>query len=251
MTRVSVCVATYNAGRFLAAQLNSVLDQLGPDDEVVVSDDGSTDGTAEALRTWGDRRVRVLDGPPVRSPTRNLERALVQARGEIVFLCDQDDVWLPGRVREAVALHEGGADVVVVDCRLVDATGRVLVPSVFQRWPSRPGLLWNLYRNRFVGCCMSVRRSFLAVALPIPRSAPMHDSWIGLLAEAAGTTQFHPVPLVDYRQHAGNVSPAGRPSPNSRATQVGQRVRLLGGVVARVVSRQLLGLRPPGVPPRI
>lgn len=233
---VSVCIPTYNGVPFVQDQLASVLVQLGPTDEVVVSDDGSTDGTLDFIRSFGDVRVRILGGLPVRSATRNLERALAQARGDIVFLCDQDDVWRPGRVERALALH-AHHDVVVVDCRLIDATGRVLAPSVFQRWGSRPGFFWNLYRNRYIGCCMSVRRSMLALALPFPRSIPMHDGWIGMLGELAGSPAFCPEALVDYRQHPGNVSPAGRPSPNSRATQAAQRLRLLTSALARVASR--------------
>ena len=233
----SVCMATFNGELYVENQIDSVLSQIGRGDELVISDDGSTDRTKELIRSFGDSRVHFVGGPPVRSPSQNLERALTSARGDIVILCDQDDVWLPGRVDAAVALHEH-SDVVLVDCRLIDAEGRVLVPSVFERFASRPGLFWNLYRNRYIGCCMSVRRSFLEVALPFPRSIPMHDSWIGILGELVGSVTFHPEPLVLYRQHPGNVSPAGRPSPHSRSTQASQRVRLLGSALARVAARR-------------
>ena len=234
---MSVCMATYNGAAYIEEQLVSVLAQLGPGDELVVSDDGSTDRTVNLVCAVGDSRVRFVEGPPLRSPSRNLERALASARGDIVILCDQDDVWLPGRVDAAVALHEH-SDVVLVDCRLVDAEGRILVPSVFERFASQPGLFWNLYRNRYIGCCMSVRRSLLDLALPFPRSIPMHDSWIGILGELVGSVTFHPEPLVLYRQHPGNVSPAGRPSPHSRVTQAVQRAQLLGSALARVAVRR-------------
>ena len=235
---VSVCMSTFNGCSFIEKQIASVLGEMGPSDELVVSDDGSTDDTVVQIQSFGDPRIRFIDGPPLRSPSRNLERALASATGDIVVLCDQDDVWLPGRLETVVALHET-SDVVLVDCRLIDTEGCVLVPSVFERWASRPGLFWNLYRNRYIGCCMSIRRSLLEVALPFPPSIPMHDSWIGILGELTGRVTFHPEPLVLYRQHAGNVSPAGRPSPNSRAVQAAQRLRLLGSALARVTARRL------------
>lgn len=235
---ISVCMATYNGAAYVEEQLVSVLAQLGPADEVVVSDDGSTDGTVGLIAGFGDPRVRFVEGPPLRSASFNLERALAQARGEVLFLCDQDDVWLPGRVARALEAHQsGGADVVLVDCTLVDEDGAVLVGSMFDWWNTRRGFFWNLYRNRFIGCCMSVRKDLLRLALPFPRSIPMHDSWIGLLAEAAGTTRFVDEPLVLYRRHPGNVSPAGRSSPNTRVQQAAQRLRLVRHVAARVVGR--------------
>ena len=233
---ISVCMATYNGAAYVEEQMASVLGQLGPADEVVVSDDGSADGTVDLIVRLGDPRVRFVEGPPLRSAPYNLERALRAAAGDVVFLCDQDDVWLPGRVDRAVDLH-AEHDVVVVDSCLIDSEGRVLVPSVFGQWGGGPGFLKNLYRNRYIGCCTSVSRRLLSLALPFPPSIPMHDSWIGLLGEATGSTCFHRETLVLYRQHEGNASPAGRPSPYSRAEQAAQRLRLLADVAARVAGR--------------
>ena len=104
--RVSVAMAAYQGGRFIRAQLNSILPQLGPDDELVISVDPSTDDTRAvcAAVAGADARVRVLDGPG-QGILANFEHALRATRGEFVFLADQDDVWLP-TARRAHALAQ-------------------------------------------------------------------------------------------------------------------------------------------------
>ncbi|HOF62870.1 MAG TPA: glycosyltransferase [Dermatophilaceae bacterium] len=100
---ISVCLATYNGQRYLDEQLRSILDQLGPDDEVIISDDASTDDTLSVARAARDRRVRILDLTDRVGYSKNFERAVSAATGEIIFLSDQDDVWLPGKVERMVA----------------------------------------------------------------------------------------------------------------------------------------------------
>ena len=99
---ISVCIATYNGARYIAEQLASILKQLSAEDEVVVSDDGSTDGTIDIVRSLNDRRIRIVDGPRRHSPTLNFEWALRNAKGEYIFLADQDDVWLEDKVTKCV-----------------------------------------------------------------------------------------------------------------------------------------------------
>ena len=115
---ISVCLATYNGAATLHQQLSSILAQLGPDDEVIVSDDGSTDGTLNVVRAFNSPIVRIVQGPRTGSPIQNFEHALQQARGEYVFLSDQDDLWLEGKVQRMVAVLEAGADCVVSDCHV-------------------------------------------------------------------------------------------------------------------------------------
>jgi glycosyltransferase involved in cell wall biosynthesis len=209
MPKLSVCMATYNGGRWVREQLASILGQLAPDDEVVVSDDGSTDDTVAVVRAFGDPRVRVLEGNTFRSPARNFENALREARGELVALSDQDDVWLEGRValiRERLAPAVPPVRLVAIDAVVTDERGAVLDPSLFRKIGARPGLLKNVYDNSYVGACLAFRRELLEVALPFPSGIPMHDMWLGLLAELFGTVEFVPVPLLAYRRHGANAT---------------------------------------------
>src|ERR1700710_1739268 len=96
--RTSVCMATFNGERYVGRQLESVLDQLSADDEVIVVDDCSTDGTVEAVRRLNDPRIAVHVNDRNRREVYSFSRAISLARHQDIFLSDQDDVWLPGRV---------------------------------------------------------------------------------------------------------------------------------------------------------
>lgn len=206
---LSVCMATCNGGRWVRDQLSSILAQLGPDDEVVVSDDASTDDTVALVRSFADPRVRILDSPGFRSPTRNFEHALRDARGDLVALSDQDDVWLEGRVkllRELLSRPGPAVRLVALDALVTDEAGAVTDRSLFRKIGARPGLLKNVYDNSYVGACLAFTRPLLDVALPFPPSIPMHDMWLGLLAEIFGEVEFVPVPMLAYRRHGANAT---------------------------------------------
>nr|AIA84980.1 Glycos_transf_2 [uncultured Leptotrichia sp.] len=91
---ISVCMATYNGSSFIKAQLESILFQLNTNDEVVISDDGSSDDTLSIIEAFNDPRIRLIEGPKIHSVAHNFEYAIRHSRGDIIFLSDQDDVWL-------------------------------------------------------------------------------------------------------------------------------------------------------------
>ena len=223
--KVSACVATYNGESFIVEQLRSILASAAVD-EVIVSDDGSTDGTLERVRALGDPRVRLVTGPHA-GLTRNVESMLKQARGAYIFLADQDDVWLATKVQHHVAELERGAMMTVSDCMVVDAQLRELAPSYFALRGSRRGFIRNLLKNHYLGCCMAFRRELLAAALPFPARPPAHDWWLGMVAEMVGTVSFIRLPLLRYRRHGQNQSSASGRSTASIADRLARRAHLL------------------------
>lgn len=208
---ITVCLATYNGAHYISEQLRSVLSQLGPLDEVVVSDDCSTDNTRELIANLVDSRIRILEGGDRLGVVKNFERAFLEARGDMVFLCDQDDVWLPGKcaVISDVFRRNPSVLVIVSDAQLIDASGQVTSESFMA---TRGGFCGNalctLMRNRYLGCAMAVRRELLVAALPMPNGVPMHDMWLGALGSLLGGVYYIPTPLLQYRRHNFNVSPA-------------------------------------------
>lgn len=237
---VSVCMATYNGARFVADQLSSILCQLQDDDEVVVSDDGSRDGTLAIVRAFADPRIRILERPGgPRGPVANFGHALAHARHDIIFLADQDDLWCEHKVATVVRLLQG-CDLVVSDCTLIDEEGREFSRSFFELNRSRSGFWSNLFRNSYLGCCMAFRRSLLEKALPIPSQVPMHDIWLGMLAEWYGRPCFHPEQLVAYRRHGAAASTTGGGSSNSLWQKIGLRCRLLLCLAYRILQRLYL-----------
>jgi glycosyltransferase involved in cell wall biosynthesis len=223
-------MATYNGAPFIETQLASILAQLGGDDEVVVSDDGSTDGTLEAIRRLGDPRLRIFEAPRL-GVARNFENALARSTGQHILLSDQDDVWLAGKLdacREALATHA----LVVTDCKVTDAEGRVLQESYFALLGAGPGLLRNFLRNGYLGCCMAFRRELLELALPLPAGVP-HDYWIGMLGELTGEPLFLRRALLLYRRHGANASFAAGRSGRPYATRIGSRLLLAWQLLGR------------------
>ncbi|WP_321385421.1 glycosyltransferase family 2 protein [uncultured Enterococcus sp.] len=202
---ISVCVAAYNGEKYIAQQLDSILIQLAEDDEVIVSDDGSVDGTPAILEWFAEKdpRVRLIEGP--RSGViANFEQAITEAQGDFIFLADQDDVWLPEKVSETVAFFNAhlALDVVVSDLIIVNEELEPITSSYFEYRKVRTGFFANVLKNGYIGAGMCFRKRMKNRILPIPHNVPMHDMWIGLLGE----TGFLQKPLTYYRRHDENVS---------------------------------------------
>lgn len=203
---ISVCIASYNGEQELGRQLDSVLPQLSPDDEVVISLDPSTDRTREVIAAYGDARLKVVDGPGLGSPIPNFENALAHASGDYIFLCDQDDQWMPKKVEVMMKALQTAA-CVVSDCIVTDADLNVIEPSFYAVNRTCTGFLFNLLvRNGYLGCCMAFRREVLQRALPFPKNTPMHDIWIGCVAARYYNVRFIPDRLMYYRRHGHNAS---------------------------------------------
>ena len=205
---ITVCVTTYNGEKYIEQQIRSIIACLSPSDEVIVSDDGSEDSTLDILSSLQEEHVniKIVDGPR-RGLIANFSHALSLASGDIVFLSDQDDVWHIDKVSKVMATFESGDyDVVVHNARLVDADGRSMDETLYDLRQSKSGLLKNLVKNSYVGCCMAMRRDLLPAVLPIPENIEMHDWWIGLLSESFSKTKFIDDVLLDYRRHSSNSS---------------------------------------------
>lgn len=213
--RVSVCMAVHNGAKYLIPQLQSILAQLGTADEVVIVDDASHDDSVALLRALVDQRVRVFRNDENLGVLPTFERALRLAHGEILFLSDQDDLWLPGKVRTMMEVFASHPEVTLIasDARIIDGSDSVVADSFFaRRGRFAAGVLHNLFKNKYLGCTLAFRRSMLERFLPIPPDVPMHDMWFGIINAMFGKTHYIDQPLVAYRRHAANASPAVRAS---------------------------------------
>lgn len=219
--RVSVALATYNGEAYLAQQLRSILAQTVPVTQIVIADDGSRDGTlalaqAELAEFVAARGELLVLEPSTRSlgVTRNFERALNACTGEVIALCDQDDVWHPDKIERMLATLGDGL-LAFSDARLVDAAGASLDgdPLLFgglgvtdwERERLQAGDAWTVFlrRNLVTGATAVLRRSLLDLAGEFPE-AWVHDEWLAIVAAAHGGVRMLDAPTIDYRQHGAN-----------------------------------------------
>jgi glycosyltransferase involved in cell wall biosynthesis len=229
-------MAVYNGAAFLRPQVESILAQLRPQDELVAVDDGSRDDSVRILEEFEDPRLRVHRNDRNLGALRAFERTLNLARGDIVFLSDQDDLWLAGKVDRALEVFasQPGITMVASDALVIDEEGRTLSESFFSvRGRFAPGFVRNFLKNKYLGCTLSFRRAMLAKFLPIPPDAPMHDIWFGLLNELYGRTWFIDEPLIAYRRHRRNASPLVHTGP---VQMLRWRYRLARNLVRRVAE---------------
>jgi glycosyltransferase involved in cell wall biosynthesis len=238
--RISVCMATYNGEKFVARQLQTILSQLEPDDEIVISDDSSTDGTLKVIESFGDSRIRLFAGQRFRSPIYNCENALKQSRGDVIFLSDQDDEWVEGWVETALA-ELRNVNLVVCNSYMIDAEGHALDRDVdgARIGIRRPGFFHNLRQNGYIGCCCAFRREVLDVALPFPARLPWHDWWIGLVAEVFFDSKFIQPKMIRYRRHGLNATPTGEKSKATLREKTSMRWRMMTGLTRRAIERNL------------
>lgn len=212
--RISVALASYNGEKYIASQLESILQNLSEQDEIVVSDDGSTDRTREIVTSFRekDARIRLVDGPE-QGIIANFEHALKECRGAYLFLADQDDVWAKDKVEKVMrAFEEEQVSLVIHDVEVRnESLEQVLMPSFFAYRGSGAGAFKNFCKNTYMGCAMALKREVLSRIFPIPRDIQMHDQWIGILSDYYfGKSFFLKEPLLKYRRHEQNNSDFSR-----------------------------------------
>lgn len=207
---VSVCMATYNGEKYIKEQIESILIQLGDDDELIISDDGSRDATVEIIQAIKDSRIRLYQFNKG-CYTKNFENAIAHAKGDYIFLSDQDDVWLPDKVAITMrAFNETKADFLVSAARLVNAEKETIMASSFEGGHMRTGFWHNLVATSYIGACMAFKKNILNRVLPIPGKDKYiaHDYWIACICERYYKTGLIEEPLILYRRHGDNTSPA-------------------------------------------
>lgn len=209
--RISVAMASYNGVKYIGEQLDSILRQLEDGDEVVISDDGSTDGTLELIREYqkNDRRIRLIKGPG-NGIKKNVENAVRNTRGSYIFLADQDDIWMEGKTARVMKeFQKKNCALVIHDAKVFQGENseNIIMDSFFQFRKSGPGVIKNIIKNSYIGCCMAFRSELKEIAVPIPQSIEMHDQWIGILSDFRnGKSCFLKEPLLLYRRHGENNS---------------------------------------------
>ena len=206
--KISVALAAYKGEQYIAEQIESILSQLGENDELIVSDDFSSGETRFIVENLSsqDKRIIYIEGPG-KGVVKNFENALKACSGDVIFLSDQDDVWLPGKVEAVMNEFRSGAQLVLHDASITDADLNITAPSCFEIHGANGSFAKNLIKNTFVGCCMAFTKELLNQTMPFPEGIAMHDWWIALIAlRSKQKTVLLRKPLILWRRHGDNVT---------------------------------------------
>lgn len=232
---LSVVLCTHNGEHVVGEQIASILAQSVPVQQIVLSDDASSDETvARATRAVGEAdppvELVLIENPVALGVTRNFAAALDRAGGPVIALCDQDDVWHPDKVARVTALLDRtGALLVWTDARLVDGDGRPLGRTLFgdlgvsdtERSLVEEGRGFEalLRRNLATGATVMLRQELLSLARPIPDEW-VHDEWLAIVASAVGGVAMLDEPTIDYRLHGANQIGVTAPTLRYRIRRV-------------------------------
>jgi glycosyltransferase involved in cell wall biosynthesis len=230
---ISVCMATYNGACFINQQLDSILIQLSTDDEIIISDDNSTDNTVELIQSYNDKRIKLIFNPN-KGIISNFENALNQSSGEFIFLSDQDDVWCQGKVVKMIQILQN-VDLIVTNAVMVDEYGNEMTKSYFEVNNTKPGFIRNIINPSYLGCAMAFKKEVKSYILPFPSNIPMHDIWIGSLVSLKGNVMFLKDKLILYRRHGQNASFSGEKSLAPLSKKISYRVVLLILLLKRIL----------------
>jgi glycosyltransferase involved in cell wall biosynthesis len=204
---ISIAMATYNGEKYLRAQLESFLLQTRQPDELVISDDCSSDKTVEIIKSFATQApfpVKLTVNKLNRGHTRNFNEAVVKTSGDIVFLSDQDDIWFSNKIAkvEQLAIEHQDYLLFMNDAALTDKelndTGLTKLGQIYSA-----GLDPSVF---VMGCCCAFKRKLLDLSLPIPSEYEGHDNWLVGFAEAIKVKYITPEVLQYYRRHGDNAS---------------------------------------------
>lgn len=234
--RFSVAMAVYNAGKYLAEQVESILGQIGTGDELIISCDPSTDGSTEAARriAEADSRVTVVenDRPGIAG---NFNNAIHHCSGSIIFISDQDDRWVDHKVSTvAKAFEDPAIGMVIHNGYDTDENLNIIGKDFFSTDRIGPSLILNFFKPRYSGCCMAFRKELTEWILPIPARIDAYDHWIGMVGELRSKIRFIPEPLILHRLHSENVTPR---KTRAFGRVIAARSRLLRELIRRKRKR--------------
>lgn len=228
--RISVCIATYNGEKYIRQQLDSIICQLADDDEIIISDDASTDNTIEVIKSYNDKRIKLYHNK-FHNYVKNFEFSLSKASGEFIFLSDQDDVWKGEKIRvmkNALSTY----DLVCSNCEVVDKELNYIMDFFNCDPTNKTGFYRNFRHNNYLGCCLAFNNFILEKILPFPKGLISHDTWIGAVGEIFGKCGFISDKLILYRRHGENTSKTTEGSTLNYRNRIQYRLVILKGLLS-------------------
>ena len=212
---ISVGVCTHNGAKYIEEQLNSIISQTVKPDEIILSDDNSSDETlaiAERVLSVCGIRYSIKAHREHQGITKNFSSCFDLCTGDIIFSSDQDDIWMKDKIESFLPFFKRGNVFVYSNAEVIDENKNILLHD-----------FWSIYGTKFTqltkkqfskklltsmciaGCNMAFTKELYHAIRPTPFHF-IHDSWIAICAPWFGEISFIDKPLIMYRQHANNSS---------------------------------------------
>lgn len=225
---VSVLMTTYNGERFIKEQLDSVVKQLEKDDELIISDDGSTDNTVSIIKEYLRENIKLFDGPH-NGVVKNFEYAFSKSSNSVILFCDQDDVWDENKILiiKDRFKKEQAIGVIMHDAYIMHDIPGDNDNTIFRNRKARHGILKNVVASSYYGCCMAITRDYMLKIMPFPSNTLSYDQYIGNCAEIDKTTMFISNKLIYHREYADNWS-----RKQGFFSRLGIRVNYIEGIIS-------------------
>lgn len=211
---ISVCIATYNGEKYIKKQLESILPQLSDKDEIIISDDNSTDNTIQIIKNIHDERIKIFNNPASAGYAQNFANALNHSKGDYIFLSDQDDTWVETKIETMMPYFKEGYNLITHNAHVINEHGEMEDKSWWEYagLDLNQNLLQNLYLNAYSGCMMAFDRALLNNLLPIPQSIEQHDQWLYIVAKLhKKKIKILDENLMNYRRHTETQTGHKRP----------------------------------------
>jgi glycosyltransferase involved in cell wall biosynthesis len=237
--KISVCMAVYNGEKYIDLQMRSILHQLKDNDEVIVVNDKSKDRSLEIIHSFNDPRIHVITNSSNQGVVKTFEIAISMASGEIIFLSDQDDIWMPDKVDRIKKVFEGSSEVTLIasNFSMIDSDGNTINESALDiKDLSSIGFIQTIIKNNHPGCTIAVKRDALLKYMPFPSDIAMHDIWILLMNSIYGENLYMEKPLISYRRHDYSVT--NNLSYNS-LEMITWRMKMIKNVIAYLLSNKI------------
>ena len=197
---ISVIMAARKGAEYIEEAIRSVLQQLSFEDEIIVSDENPGGATERVVKRLAaeDSRVIYVEGKV--GTVENMVNAIRHSSGEKLFICSQDDVWLPDKIKRVSEAFSEGADLVMHNAYITDEALNIKEYSYFNTYNCKKGFVSNITENTFFGPLMAFDRRMLRFIMPIPKHIPEYDCWIGIVCRFFGTVRLVDLPLSYHRE---------------------------------------------------
>lgn len=203
-------------------------------DEIIISDDHSSDNTIPIIKKMIPNAIIIYNDK--KGVVSNFENAIKNSNGKYIFLCDQDDIWQENKIEKILSLlHK--YSLIVHNANIIDKNSKIITDETFFTLRnSRKGIIRNLIKSTYLGCCMAFTREVAKLSLPFPKKIEMHDRWLGLIGEICGKVYFLNDTLISYRRHENNTSSGFNKSKYSKIKQFSIRFYIMKEFLKRIIK---------------